>query len=92
LVRHLEGLGIQTAVTFLTDASDKNLGYFENIFLSVASAPNYIALHILQAVTFSTSIEKTLTKNYPWQSFPSKIPFEKLNGGGSGSLGNTICL
>jgi hypothetical protein len=72
LVRHLEGLGIQTAVTCLTEASDKNLGYFENIFLSVASVPKLRALHTLQAHTSSTSIEKTLTKSHQWQHFPVK--------------------
>jgi hypothetical protein len=69
LVRHLEGLGIQTAVTCLTEASDKNLGYFENIFLSVASVPKLRALHTPQAHTSSTSIGKTLTKSHEWQCF-----------------------
>jgi hypothetical protein len=69
LVRHLEGSGIQTAVIYLSDTPDKNLGVFPKIIFIRNFRTETTRLITLHADTVSVLMKKTLIKNLTWQDF-----------------------
>jgi hypothetical protein len=74
-----KGLGIQTAVTFLSDDTDKNLGLFQKIFLSASSDPKQAAFSILASTySFDLNQENFNQKLSLVTLFPYLFPFGNL--------------